>query len=726
MWSLPPFSGPLISDRIFAGIISDPSDGKNYRMPATRKPSPKDKNKLIRQLSLVAYLMSAPGRGVNSWDIRRNVEEYADMSDDAFARRFYADREELGGLGIGIVSGEQQGGYPEGNLYWLPPENYFLPQVDFSREELAALHTCLCVLDGQFAYSRPLRLALQSLALGTGNSLDDPVTDRISVNLLTDGFGAAVAAVLARIDTAASRRKTVIFDYHALGKDTVSTHTVDPYTPMFTRGDWYLVGYSRQRDAIRVFKLRRIRGKIRNATKNDHDFTIPEDYNPADYTCLEPWQLGPVAGSADIAFSTNRGWWARNNLAHCGKVSLNEDGSAIFSTDYSDGGQLCALVLGLWRDARLVGPGQLNSLILSFAEKVRDLHSGPPPDLPGKAAEQPAPPGRTGAAGPLPQVEPERFSKLATTVAYLMEKLGDKDNIKLPAPEVCRDLGYQDRGQLEKDVELLQMVNTGGGGGYLIDAAVKGNYLRVGSWPESHLLKRPPRLSPLEARALLLAIDLIGSQILSGQYLSLDTARDKILQAAGGLDEERAIPVGETEKEDFQICRALNRGLAERRLVKIEYLSRGKGGITTRRVEPYLITSPRGQWYVVAWCRLKNAIRTFNFEMIKSARLLEESFEPRDIDLDPYRRDPRFPSGRRAPGTATVWFSPVVSRWILEKQPDVTVLEDGSLTGNIPYFDAEWMIDEILKYRGEAVLVAPDGLRNRIAETAGRLAESYR
>src|SRR5262249_12405979 len=55
--------------------------------------------KLIRQLSLISYLM-AERRPVTALEIRRDVEGYSGMNEDAFARRFYADRAELDALGI--------------------------------------------------------------------------------------------------------------------------------------------------------------------------------------------------------------------------------------------------------------------------------------------------------------------------------------------------------------------------------------------------------------------------------------------------------------------------------------------------------------------------------------------------------------------------------------------------------------------------------------------------
>src|SRR5207237_9227754 len=62
-----------------------------------------DTDKLIRQLSLVAYLM-AERRPITARDVKSNVEGYSEMSDEAFARRFYSDRAELLALGVPLKS----------------------------------------------------------------------------------------------------------------------------------------------------------------------------------------------------------------------------------------------------------------------------------------------------------------------------------------------------------------------------------------------------------------------------------------------------------------------------------------------------------------------------------------------------------------------------------------------------------------------------------------------
>src|SRR5436189_38213 len=93
----------------------------------------KDTEKLIRQLSLISFLM-AERRPVTALEIKQEVEGYSDMNDEAFARRFYADRAELAELGIELKVEKGTEGYYEAENYSLPPEHFYLPPIQFKDE----------------------------------------------------------------------------------------------------------------------------------------------------------------------------------------------------------------------------------------------------------------------------------------------------------------------------------------------------------------------------------------------------------------------------------------------------------------------------------------------------------------------------------------------------------------------------------------------------------------
>ncbi|HEX2161845.1 MAG TPA: WYL domain-containing protein, partial [Thermoleophilaceae bacterium] len=198
----------------------------------------KDTEKLIRQLSLISFLM-AERRPVSALEIRQDVEGYAQMtSDEAFNRRFYADRAELASLGIELEVEKSSEGSYEAETYTLPPENFYLPAIEFSDTELGGLRTALTLLDGEFAYAEPLRLALQQLSWGKPSPLSDAGQQTVRMAMTADSGGRELSQRLSKIETAIFRRKTIVFDYYTLGRDSEERRKVDPYHLLFQGGQF--------------------------------------------------------------------------------------------------------------------------------------------------------------------------------------------------------------------------------------------------------------------------------------------------------------------------------------------------------------------------------------------------------------------------------------------------------------------------------------------------------
>ena len=76
---------------------------------------------------------------------------------------------------------------------------------------------------------------------------------------------------------------------------------------------------------------------------------------------------------------------------------------------------------------------------------------------------------------------------------------------------------------------MLNVVNFGGGS-YVLYAEIQGDEIEVDPEPYSDNFARPARLLPLEAKALIAAIDLLGDHLPEG---SLASARQKIVAALG-------------------------------------------------------------------------------------------------------------------------------------------------------------------------------------------------
>src|SRR5688500_11914041 len=324
----------------------------------------------------------ANGRPVSALEIKREVEGYSSMNDDAFARRFYADRAELDSLGISLQVEKPAEGFFEAELYALPPENYYLPPIEFTDGELAALRTALGLLDGEFAYAEPLRLALQQVSWGRPSPLDESDSTSIDVKLAPSGGGRELSQRLAKIETAISRRKTIEFSYYSMQRDEVSDRKVDPYHLVFRSGQCHLTVQSHERDEVRVFRLSRIRAKVSYATKAELDFSPPEDFDRRDYASRADWQMGEIDGTVRVFLRERIAWLVERDFGTYGELrkATKQDGvggrGAIYETQYASPRQLISWVLGWRENAKLLEPEDLAQEATERLELLRKRHSG--------------------------------------------------------------------------------------------------------------------------------------------------------------------------------------------------------------------------------------------------------------------------------------------------------------------------------------------------------------
>ena len=74
--------------------------------------------------------------------------------------------------------------------------------------------------------------------------------------------------------------------------------------------------------------------------------------------------------------------------------------------------------------------------------------------------------------------------------------------------------------------------------------------------------------------------------------------------------------------------------------------------------------------------------------------------------------------GETVAQSASVWCNPALARWMLEKHHSRERFADGSVLVEIPYASEDWLVKELLKYQGDAVLFEPVALRRTVAELA--------
>ncbi len=711
----------------------------------------KDTEKLIRQLSLISYLM-AERRPVTAPEIRRDVEGYSVMNEDAFARRFYADRSELEALGIALAVEKPVDGLVEQENYSLPPENFHLPPIAFTDDELAALRTALQLLDGEFAYAEPLRLALQQISWGRPSPLNTPEQSTVALGITGSAGGHEVSQRLVKIETAVFRRKTILFDYHTMERDAVGSRRVDPYQLLYQGGQFYVVGLSHERGAIRVFRLSRILGKVGYATKAEHDFLRPTDFDPRAYANRIDWQFGDPLGVAEIWIGSRIAWQIERHFGRYGEIRPLDDSGAAQSgeagcragrwpeadeddagdrrllTPYANSRQLIAWVLGLGENARIIGPPELLEELRERVALLVERHSGEPQiaeavtleedhrrpvsAVPQAArVDEEANGNRSDAA-----IRPERFARLVTLASILID--AGRAGRLLNADELCASLKISDQ-ELREDISVLNVVNFGAGTYVLYAEIHPDGSIEVDPEPYGDSFARPARLLPVEAKALIAAIDFIGEHIPEG---SLSSVRGKIVQALGEDPVHEGLQFSTPGADNVEIAGVVSNAIARRRLLSFEYYKENEDEFSTREVEPYALINGREGWYLASFDPTRGSVRHFRLDRIKSASVTDEPFSPRPevnpaADVDGWPKTGEVPASSRA----RVWISAERARWAREERHVIAELADGSLVVELGFAGVDWLVRETLKEAGDAVVLAPGDARDAVRQAAAAI-----
>jgi proteasome accessory factor C len=530
----------------------------------------------------------------------------------------------------------------------------------------------------------------------------DRVTETaVQMEVLDRDYSPEMPGRLAKLEGAISKQRTIKFPYYSISRNRQTERTVNPYGLLSDNGSWYVIGQDLDRKDIRTFRVSRIRGDIRFATRRERDFRIPAEFDIDQYRGRPPWQIGDIVGEARIELAGDTAWWVERAFGNAGQL---EDG--VFVTGYSSLPQLASWILRQDGRAIPVEPDELRREVADALRAVRERHEEAPPKL---AAAAPVP--RVDATGERPAgpVVPERFAVLQALLAYLLAACGESHDALIPAQEIVERFHIPAE-ELEEHLQLLNLVNFGGGC-YTVYAALEGDTVHVDKELYGDTFRLAPRLTPLEARAIVLALEFVGPMIAADAHTPLDRVRMKLEETFGQFELTQT-PNPQIAEAEADLVATLTHGIRDRCLVEIEYQKEGEQTWSKRVVEPYSLERELPNWRVHTWDRSRDAERSFRLDRMRSAQLTQESFVPR----------PAFePRGFRDARSARIlYLKGVAARWAAER--GATLLKDGNALAEMPVGSAEWLIGEVLSQRGEAVLLEPDEMRKHVASRARELA----
>lgn len=265
-----------------------------------------------------------------------------------------------------------------------------------------------------------------------------------------------------------------------------------------------------------------------------------------------------------------------------------------------------------------------------------------------------------------------------------------------------------------------------------VDIADEMVHIRYADW-----FSRPLKLSAEEAARLLvagrsvLALTPEGGEPPSGKADDGGKADDEagpLLRALAKLglvlgDEAGArveVSLGYAPQATLE---TLRQAVDDRRRVEIDYYSYHRDRLTARAVDPALVFSDRGHWYLSGWCHRAGAERVFRVDRIRSVALTEA---PIEVDLSP--REAPIPAPDPDGPVVTIRLAPAAA-WAAEQYP---ILDRRDLGGGAVEVKMvappTWLARLLVRLGPDAEVVERDPAisPDLAASTAARILERYR
>ena len=197
-------------------------------------------------------------------------------------------------------------------------------------------------------------------------------------------------------------------------------------------------------------------------------------------------------------------------------------------------------------------------------------------------------------------------------------------------------------------------------------------------------------------------------------------------------DIEKRIKIFQPEKRSTpgQFFGLAATAVLKRSRLWIRHYNRKDDRETEREISPQRLVHYRGNWYVDAYCHLREDLRSFAVDAIRAAELREA----RAKEIPARELDEHLGSGYgifagREVEWATLRFTPEAARWVSAQswhpKQRARFEADGSYVLELPYAEDRELLMEIMKHGPDVEVLAPDALRLRVAETLKEAGKRY-
>ena len=360
---------------------------------------PRRVTKAERWLNLLAFLVDHRSP-VAREEIFTKVEDYKrdwvkgnESKRESVRRKFERDKSELRELGVVIEPGPQKiysrHADQEVDGYRLRPADLYLPYLELSGKKpragrpYASLPS-LSLKPQEFltlrcAAERVQALGATSLGASAASavrklSFDIPEIDPGDRELaLAAGVDDTFHAVFRVLRAGTEQRLPVSCTYYSIGRDVEAKRIIEPYGLMLSWGTWYCVARAREKEAIRVFRVSRMRET--KLLEGEPKFTVPEGFSVRGYLDRAPWELSedpPVRARVRIAFPHSR-WVLAEGLGEVLEAT-DDAGGALLAFDVRVVDSFVRWLLPFGTQAVVLDPADIRDRLAAERDRLRALY----------------------------------------------------------------------------------------------------------------------------------------------------------------------------------------------------------------------------------------------------------------------------------------------------------------------------------------------------------------
>lgn len=166
------------------------------------------------------------------------------------------------------------------------------------------------------------------------------------------------------------------------------------------------------------------------------------------------------------------------------------------------------------------------------------------------------------------------------------------------------------------------------------------------------------------------------------------------------------------------------------RTAQIRYFSASRGATTRREVDPYRVWYAAGGLYLIGHCHLRNDVRMFAVERIRSITLTDHPYQlPLGFNLEDYVQDALMVMrGRRT--DVELLFARNAAAWVKDKiwhpSQELSPLKDGRLRMTLKVADTDELLGWVLSFGSQVRVLFPKGLRDKVSDEAKKVLGAYR